>query len=100
MTELSGAMAVPYKLRCWNRHEEVRVAGWLSMLARKADLRSRAGLGGVARPRCPAVDLAGNDYLGLSRHPQVLAAAARALDEFGLGATGSRLVRGTTDEHV
>src|SRR4051812_17581300 len=100
MSRLSVAMAVPYKFRWWNRHEEVRVGDWLSMLARKADLRSRAGLRRVARPRRAAVDLAGNDYLGLSRHPQVLAAAARALDEFGLGATGSRLVRGTTDEHL
>ncbi len=49
--------------------------------------------------RGPAVDLAGNDYLGLSRHPRVLAAATAALAEFGLGATGSRLVRGTTQLH-
>jgi 8-amino-7-oxononanoate synthase len=46
------------------------------------------------------VDLAGNDYLGLSRHPEVLAAAASALTEYGLGATGSRLVRGTTLAHT
>jgi 8-amino-7-oxononanoate synthase len=45
------------------------------------------------------VDLAGNDYLGLSRHPEVIAAAASALSAYGLGATGSRLVRGTTDLH-
>src|SRR5262245_45266772 len=45
------------------------------------------------------VDLAGNDYLGLSKHPSVIAAAAGALAEYGLGATGSRLVRGSTDPH-
>src|SRR5439155_21517891 len=44
-------------------------------------------------------DLAGNDYLGLSRHPDVVAAATAALAEYGLGATGSRLVRGSTDAH-
>jgi 8-amino-7-oxononanoate synthase len=78
----------------------VRVAGWLSVLARKAELRSRAGLTRAVRPRSSsAVDLAGNDYLGLSRHPSVLAAASLALSEFGLGATGSRLVRGTTEVH-
>jgi 8-amino-7-oxononanoate synthase len=46
------------------------------------------------------VDLAGNDYLGLSRHPDVAAAAAQALARYGLGATGSRLVRGSTVTHA
>ncbi|GAB3650012.1 PLP-dependent aminotransferase family protein [Glycomyces tarimensis] len=68
-------------------------------LARKAELRERAGLDRSARPRTDAVDLAGNDYLGLSRHPDVLAASAAALAEHGLGASGSRLVRGTTGVH-
>ena len=44
-------------------------------------------------------DLAGNDYLGLATHPEVTAAAAAALSAYGLGATGSRLVRGSTDAH-
>ena len=35
-----------------------------------------------------------NDYLGLSRHPQVKAAAMRALAEHGAGAGASRLVTG------
>jgi 8-amino-7-oxononanoate synthase len=46
------------------------------------------------------IDLAGNDYLGLSQHPAVNDAAAAALKAYGLGATGSRLVRGTTDLHA
>lgn len=77
-------------------------AGWLGTLDRKAELRARAGLARQARPRSPSdqvVDLAGNDYLGLSRHPEVLAAAAAGLRSYGLGATGSRLVRGSTDAH-
>nr|QZD57739.1 aminotransferase class I/II-fold pyridoxal phosphate-dependent enzyme [Glycomyces sp. TRM65418] len=68
-------------------------------LTRKADLRAKAGLTRTARVRAAAIDLAGNDYLGLSRHPAVLDAAAAALAEHGLGAGGSRLVRGTTDLH-
>ncbi|WP_114149493.1 aminotransferase class I/II-fold pyridoxal phosphate-dependent enzyme [Glycomyces xiaoerkulensis] len=68
-------------------------------LARKARLRAKAGLAREARVRTDAVDLAGNDYLGLSRDRRVTAAAAAALDEYGLGASGSRLVRGTTDLH-
>ncbi|MFC7247984.1 8-amino-7-oxononanoate synthase [Catellatospora aurea] len=75
---------------------------WLATLRRKADLRERAGLRRELRPRAgddALVDLAGNDYLGLARHPRVRAAAVAALDEYGLGATGSRLVRGSTDVH-
>ena len=46
------------------------------------------------------IDMAGNDYLGLARHPAVIEAAIRAFHGYGLGATGSRLVRGTTDAHA
>jgi 8-amino-7-oxononanoate synthase len=79
------------------------VDGWLSTLEREAALRDSAGLRRELRPRGPsdaAIDLAGNDYLGLSRHPAVVAAAMAALAEYGLGATGSRLVRGSTDAHT
>jgi 8-amino-7-oxononanoate synthase len=78
-------------------------ADWLARLARKAALRERAGLRRELRPRAAddgLVDLAGNDYLGLSRHPEVLAAAAGALSRYGLGATASRLVRGSTEVHA
>ncbi|HTB22768.1 MAG TPA: 8-amino-7-oxononanoate synthase [bacterium] len=40
------------------------------------------------------VQFASNNYLGLSAHPQVLAAAKAALDEYGAGAGASRLVGG------
>lgn len=79
------------------------MADWLAALDRRAELRARAGLTRRLRPRGPAdvvTDLAGNDYLGLSRHPAVLAAAEKALAAYGLGATGSRLVRGSTDLHA
>ncbi|NUR73119.1 MAG: 8-amino-7-oxononanoate synthase [Hamadaea sp.] len=79
------------------------MSDWLATLARKAELRDKAGLRRDLRPRPaadPVVDLAGNDYLGLSRHPEVIAAAGAALGAYGLGATGSRLVRGTTDLHA
>jgi len=75
---------------------------WLSDLDGDAAHRAAAGLTRELRPRAaddPVVDLAGNDYLGYARHPSVIAAATRALQEFGLGATGSRLVRGSTDFH-
>ena len=71
-------------------------------LEREAAARADAGLRRELRPRDASdamIDLAGNDYLGLARHPEVIAAAAGALAEFGLGATGSRLVRGSTEPH-
>jgi len=40
-----------------------------------------------------------NNYLGLTHHPEVLAAARAALDRYGSGCTGSRLLNGTLDLH-
>jgi 8-amino-7-oxononanoate synthase len=47
----------------------------------------------------PLLDLASNDYLGLSRHPAVLAAATAELADTGLGAGASRLVSGSRPVH-
>ena len=79
------------------------MAGWLDALEGSARTRAKAGLNRRLRPRSAAdqiVDLAGNDYLGLAVHPAVIAAAASALSAYGLGATGSRLVRGSTQVHA
>ena len=38
-----------------------------------------------------------NSYLGLNNEPEILRAAARAIEEFGVGAGGSRLVSGNMD---
>ena len=79
------------------------LAGWLEALERLARTRAKAGLTRQLRPRAAGdavVDLAGNDYLGLAAHPEVIAASAQALSAYGLGATGSRLVRGSTDAHA
>ncbi|MCT1863589.1 8-amino-7-oxononanoate synthase [Dietzia cinnamea] len=46
------------------------------------------------------IDLASNDYLGLGRHPEVVDAAVAATRRWGAGASGSRLVTGTTEEHL
>ena len=45
------------------------------------------------------LDLASNDYLGFSRHPAVVAAAAAELAASGLGAGASRLVCGSRPIH-
>ncbi len=42
----------------------------------------------------------GNDYLGMSRHPRVIAAAHKAIDRYGVGARSARLIAGTTEAHT
>ncbi|GGZ27562.1 8-amino-7-oxononanoate synthase [Streptomyces poonensis] len=73
--------------------------GWIDEQARA---RHRAGLVRTLRARpadSPLLDLASNDYLGLARHPEVVEGAAGAARRWGAGATGSRLVTGTTELH-
>ncbi|MCX4824910.1 8-amino-7-oxononanoate synthase [Streptomyces sp. NBC_01142] len=65
--------------------------------------RERAGLVRTLRPRAAdseLLDLASNDYLGLTRRPEITEAAAGAARRWGAGATGSRLVTGTTALHA
>jgi len=40
-----------------------------------------------------------NNYLGLSNHPEVVAAAKRAMEERGYGLSSVRFICGTQDEH-
>jgi 8-amino-7-oxononanoate synthase len=76
------------------------VFDWLDT---RADERRAAGLTRQVRPRradSDLLDLAGNDYLGMSRDKRVAGAAAAATLRWGAGATGSRLVTGTIEAHV
>jgi 8-amino-7-oxononanoate synthase len=60
---------------------------------------------GLRREICPrrkwdtVLDLASNDYLGLTHHTKVTHAAMDAAIDWGAGATGSRLVTGSTELH-
>ncbi|MFI0239224.1 8-amino-7-oxononanoate synthase [Streptomyces sp. NPDC016845] len=77
-----------------------RAFGWLEEQRRA---REAAGLVRTLSPRpadSPLLDLASNDYLGLARHPEVVGGAAEAARRWGGGATGSRLVTGTTELHA
>ncbi|MDO3297525.1 8-amino-7-oxononanoate synthase [Mycobacteroides abscessus subsp. massiliense] len=72
---------------------------WLGEVERQ---REAAGLRRRLRTRSaaePEIDLASNDYLGLSRHPRVIEAGVEALRIWGAGSTGSRLVTGNTELH-
>ncbi|HET6775152.1 MAG TPA: aminotransferase class I/II-fold pyridoxal phosphate-dependent enzyme [Acidimicrobiales bacterium] len=48
----------------------------------------------------PVVSFASNDYLGLTHHPAVVAAAHAALDRWGAGTGASRLVVGSRPLHA
>ena len=56
---------------------------------------SRVLIEGVQR-----IMLGSNNYLGLTHHPEVVAAAKDALDRFGTGCTGSRMLNGTLNLHI
>lgn len=47
--------------------------------------------------RC--LNFGGNDYLGLSNDPEIIATWQHALAQYGCGSTGSSLVCGHTDQH-
>jgi 8-amino-7-oxononanoate synthase len=71
-------------------------------LQQQADDREQHGLHRELHVRSATVhhvDLAGNDYLGMARDPLVIEAAVTAVRTWGCGATGSRLVTGTTELH-
>lgn len=74
----------------------------LAWLAGVEERRRAQGLRRTLRARPPVgteLDLASNDYLGLSQHPDVLAGGVQALRTWGAGAGGSRLVTGNTELH-
>jgi 8-amino-7-oxononanoate synthase len=78
---------------------ETSPLAWLEEVEQQ---RRQGGLRRSLTPR-PAVtaelDLASNDYLGLSQHPAVIDGGVQALRTWGGGSTGSRLVTGNTELH-
>jgi len=83
-------------------HDQSR-QGVVGRLDAVAVARRDAGLHRQLSPR-PAdsalLDLASNDYLGLARDPRVVQGAVDAVRRWGAGATGSRLVTGSTEAHA
>ncbi|QIX26148.1 8-amino-7-oxononanoate synthase [Nocardioides sp. JQ2195] len=75
---------------------------WSAWLGTQASDRDALGLTRTLNPRRvddDTLDLAGNDYLGLSRDPVVTRAAAHATLTWGAGSGASRLVTGTLSLH-
>ncbi|HMB74032.1 MAG TPA: 8-amino-7-oxononanoate synthase [Gammaproteobacteria bacterium] len=81
------------------------VRGKLSSLTR-ADRRrtlietARMDAGRIRTPDGELLSFACNDYLGLSRHPEVVAAAMAATLRYGAGSGASRLISGNHPEYA
>jgi 8-amino-7-oxononanoate synthase len=63
------------------------------------DLDGRGPQTTIAGDGRPVVSFASNDYLGLTAHPGVIAAAHDALDRWGTGAGSARLIVGSRPVH-
>jgi 8-amino-7-oxononanoate synthase len=63
------------------------------------DLDAAGPEGKLAPDGRPVVSFASNDYLGLTQHPDVLAAAHAALDRWGAGSGSARLIVGSRPVH-
>src|SRR5467141_3375893 len=63
------------------------------------DLDAAGPEGKLAPDGRPVVSFASNDYLGLTQHPAVIAAAHAALDRWGAGAGSARLIVGSRPVH-
>jgi len=76
--------------------DEIRAAG-LYKAERVIDTPQAARVG-VGR-EAPVLNLCANNYLGLADHPDVIAAARDALDEWGYGLASVRFICGTQKIH-
>ena len=76
--------------------DEIRTAG-LYKGERVIDTQqsARVGVGRTA----PVLNMCANNYLGLASHPEVIAAAHEALDEWGYGLASVRFICGTQKIH-
>jgi 8-amino-7-oxononanoate synthase len=93
------AMDVFAKVRGHDRAEQLRAAREADVLPYFRRLEGPAGpvveMEGAAR-----IMLGSNNYLGLTADERVRAAARDALDRYGTGLTGSRLLNGTLELHL
>jgi 8-amino-7-oxononanoate synthase len=77
---------------------EYRAAEELGLLPYYREMASQSGPVVVHEGR-PVIMLGSNNYLGLTGDPRVKAAAGDAIERYGTGCTGSRLMNGTLQLH-
>src|SRR5438270_10836572 len=80
-------------LRDFAREQLARAAQ--QSLRRSVRETERLGGARVRRGGREYISFSCNDYLGLTHHPDVIAAARAALERYGTGAAASRLVTGS-----
>ena len=94
-TETLQHIALFDKCRNFTRAREIQAAGlypYFKPISRSED--TVVVIEGKER-----IMMGSNNYLGLTHHPDVLAAASTALERYGSGCTGSRFLNGTLDLH-
>src|SRR5688572_31296059 len=93
------AIDVFSKVRGHERAEQLRAAREADLLQYFRTLAAAAAP--VVEMECAARILRGsNNYLGLTADPRVMQGARDALERYGTGLTGSRLLNGTLDLHL
>ena len=94
---MSSRVRATWAARVAERNEATRAAGrWRAIRSFDA----HGATGALAAVEGPVVSFASNDYLGLTAHPRVAAAAHAALDRWGTGSGASRLVTGARPVHA
>src|SRR5580704_16191690 len=95
----SGSNDIFEKCRNFTRPSDLQSAG-LYMYFEVFGDRDGCGAGEVRMGNRKVLMFGSNDYLDLITHPEVKAAAAEAIEKYGSGCSGSRLLNGTLDLHV
>src|SRR4051795_1783076 len=93
------AIDVFAKVRGHERSEQLRAAREADLLPYFRRLEGPAGPV-VEMEGAERIMLGSNNYLGLTADPRVQQAAREALEKYGTGLTGSRLLNGTLDLHL
>jgi 8-amino-7-oxononanoate synthase len=93
------AIDVFAKVRGHEREEQLRAARDADLLPYFRRLQGPAGPV-VEMEGAERIMLGSNNYLGLTGDPRVAEGARAALDRYGTGLTGSRLLNGTIDLHI
>src|SRR6185503_5708064 len=93
------AIDVFSKVRGHERAEQLKAAREADLIPYFRTLESAAGPV-VEMEGAERIMLGSNNYLGLTADPRVMQGARDALERYGTGLTGSRLLNGTLDLHL
>ena len=93
----SRAESSDWRERVEQRNAEIRAAGRWRSIRSLEDGTPETRLSATGQP---VVSFASNDYLGLSQHPALAAAAHEAIRRLGTGSSASRLVVGARPIHA